>query len=559
MPAPLLLIGLDGAGLDLVEPWVAEGRLPALGALLARGAFGPLRSTIPAATFPAWTSLMTGVNPGRHGVLDFLERVPGTYRMRFMNGSHRRVPALWNRLSAAGKRSAVLTVPATYPPEPIEGVMVSGWDTPLTTRIDASFVHPPAFHDEVRRLVGTLPFADFQEVRTGAGWHARALTSLLDGIDRRTRLAEALLRREPLDALIVVYGESDTVAHHFWRFHDPASPRHAPSPHGDAVRRVYEALDAAVGTLVAAAGPDAVVAVVSDHGSGGASDRVLHLNRRLADCGLLSFRPSGGGAARLARRLALRTVPARLQGAILRRAPETAGRLEGLARLGQIDWSGTRAYSEELDYHPSVWINRTDRDPEGTVAPSDYERLRDDVVAALTAWRDDDGQAVVARVWRREEVYAGPATEHAPDLLVEPAWHRGYRPSCLRSPGPGPALRVLAAAEHGAGKDAGTSGIHRREGLFALAGPGVSARGRLAAADVVDVLPTLLPLAGLPVPDGLDGRPIREALAVAVAESADAVAPPTAAPVAFGPEETRVLAERLAALGYLDSGVEPGA
>jgi predicted AlkP superfamily phosphohydrolase/phosphomutase len=551
--APLLVIGLDGAGLDLVEPWVAEGRLPALGALLGRSAFGPLRSTIPAATFPAWTSLMTGVNPGRHGVLDFLERVPGTYRMRFMNGSHRRVPALWNRLSEAGRRCAVVTVPATYPPEPIDGIMVSGWDTPLTTRIDASFVHPRAFHDEVRRLVGTLPFADFQEVRTGSGWHARALASLLDGIDRRTRLAEALLARESLDALVVVYGESDTVSHHFWRFHDETSPRHAAGPHGDAIRRVYEGLDAAIARLVAAAGDDAVVAVVSDHGSGGASDRVLHLNRRLADCGLLTFRASGGGMARAARRLALRAVPTRLQGAILRRAPETAGRLEGMARLGQIAWDGTQAYSEELDYHPSVWINRADRDPEGVVAPADYEQVRDRVIAALREWRDDDGQALVARVWRREELYDGPATERAPDLLLEPAWHRGYRPSCLRSPGPGPALRVLTPAEHGAGKDAGTSGTHRREGLFALAGSGVRP-GRLPATDIVDMLPTLLPLAGLPVPAGLDGRPLRAALAVTVDEAADPLAATEPTPLAYGPEETRILAERLAALGYLEPG-----
>jgi len=134
--APLLVIGLDGATLDLVRPWAAAGRLPVLAGLMARGAWGPLRSTVPAATFPAWTSLTTGVNPGRHGVLDFSERVPGTYRVRFVNGSWRRAPALWTRLSAAGRRVAVLTVPATYPPEPIDGVMVSGFDSPLTTAID---------------------------------------------------------------------------------------------------------------------------------------------------------------------------------------------------------------------------------------------------------------------------------------------------------------------------------------------------------------------------------------------------------------------------------------
>ena len=210
LAAPLLVIGLDGATLDLVRPWVAAGELPALGGLLERGAWGRLRSTVPAATFPAWTSLVTGVNPGRHGVLDFTERLPGTYRIRFVNGSWRRVPALWTRLCAAGGRVAVLTVPATYPPEPIDGVMVSGFDTPLTTAIDGSFVHPRQFHSDIKRLVGRVPFADFQEVATGPGWHEHALDRLLDGIERRATLAEALLRRERWDALMVVFHSVST-------------------------------------------------------------------------------------------------------------------------------------------------------------------------------------------------------------------------------------------------------------------------------------------------------------------------------------------------------------
>ncbi len=552
MGAPLLVIGLDGATLDLVAPWVAAGRLPSIAALMARGAWGSLRSTIPSATFPAWTSLVTGVNPGRHGVLDFAERVPGTYRVRFVNGSHRRTPALWTRLSSAGRRVAVLTVPATYPPEPVDGVMVSGFDTPLTTAIDGSFVHPRAFWQDIRRLVGGIPFADFQEVTTGPGWHARAVDSLLDGIERRTTLATALLERERWDALMVVFGESDTVSHHFWRFHDPASPRHEASPHASAVGRVYEALDAAVGRLVAAAPADAVVAIVSDHGSGGASDRVVHLNRRLAECGLLAFRPGGGRVAQAARALALRTVPTTLQGAVLRRAPVAAGRLEGMARFGGIDWGGTRAFSEELDYHPSVWLNLRDREPEGIVSAAAAEQTRDEVAGALAAWCDEEGRPVVARVWRREELYDGPFTARVPDLLLELALVDGYSPSCLRSNGPGPALRRLTPAEYGAGKGSGMNGAHRRDGLMLFAGGAVPAAGRIDRAEITDVLPTLLALAGLPVPDGLDGRPITAVLSAPVAVAPDALAPREAPPVELDDAGAAEVAARLAALGYLE-------
>jgi predicted AlkP superfamily phosphohydrolase/phosphomutase len=471
--------------------------------------------------------------------------------VRFVNGSQRRTPALWTRISAAGGRVAVLSVPATYPPEAVNGIMVSGFDSPVTTAIDGSFVFPRVFHDELRRAIGRLPFADFQEVRTGSRWHDRALATLLDGVERRTTLAEMLLRREPWDVLMLVFGESDTVAHHFWRFHDRGSPRWERSRHADAIRRVYRALDAAVARLVAAAG-DASVAVVSDHGSGGAGDRVVHLNRFLAEQGLLRFRAGGGTTARRLRDLAIRGVPHRLHGAVLRRAPDMAGRLEASARFGAIDWAGTTAFSDELDYHPAVWINATGREPHGTVAPGDYERTRDRVVRALEAWRDHDRRPVVARAWRREEAYRGPATERAPDLLLELAVVEGYSYSCLRSAGPGPSLRRLARDEYGAGKGAGLNGSHRRDGLFIVAGPGVARAGAVPAADIVDVLPTLLPLAGLPIPLGLDGTPVRTVLDRAPRWAPDALAESAGPPTPYAEGESREIAARLRSLGYLE-------
>jgi predicted AlkP superfamily phosphohydrolase/phosphomutase len=385
---------------------------------------------------------------------------------------------------------AVLTVPATYPPEPVAGVMVSGFDSPLATAIDGSFVHPRELYADIRRLVGRLPFADFQEVTPGPGWHPMALGRLRDGVRRRATLARALIARERWDAFMVVFGESDTVAHHFWRFCDPDSPRYVRGPFGDAIGSIYEALDTAVGDLITAAPADATIAVVSDHGSGGAGDRVMHLNRRLAECGLLAFRArTAGRVSERVRTIGLRVVPSRLQGRLLRGMPGLAGRLEGTHRFGALEWSKTVAYSEELDYHPSVWLNLRGREPEGTVAPGDYERVRERVAAALASWRDADGRPVLARVWRREECYHGPFVDMAPDLLLEPALPDGYSQACLRSDGPGAALRRLAPDEYDGGKGRGMNGTHRRDGLFLLAGEGVRPVGELPAAEITDADP----------------------------------------------------------------------
>src|SRR5207244_2511452 len=174
---------------------------------------------------------------------------------------------------------------------------------------------------------------------------------------------------------------------------DPFWPRYVPGPFADAIGRVYEALDAAIGTLVAAAPESSAVAVFSDHGSGGAGERVVHLNRRLAECGLLAFRrDTGRRVAGLLRAGALRAVPLALQAPLLRRLTATAGRVEGMHRLGGIDWGRTLAYSEELDYHPHVWLNLSGREPAGIVAPAAYEVTRARVIAALTDWHDGSGR-----------------------------------------------------------------------------------------------------------------------------------------------------------------------
>jgi predicted AlkP superfamily phosphohydrolase/phosphomutase len=185
------------------------------------------------------------------------------------------------------------------------------------------------------------------------------------------------------------------------------------------------------------------------------------------------------------------------------------------------------------------------------VAPADYETTREQVATALAGWRDPDGRPVVARVWRREELYQGPYVHRAPDLVLELALVGGYTPSCLRSDGPGPALRRLPPAEHGGGKGWGMNGSHRPDGVLVLAGPGVRP-GPLAGAGIVDVLPTLLALAGMPVPDGLDGRPLRTALQDEPVRIAGDPAPPPAAPVPFDAAGNRDVAARLAGLGYLE-------
>ena len=511
----LLIIGIDGATWDVAEPLIAAGRMPNLAALRSTGIWGPLASTIPPATFPSWTTFATGVNPGRHGIFDFTRRVFGTYEVSFINSTYRSQPSIWRWLSDQGKRVGVLGLPGTYPPEPINGCMISGFDTPVTTRADASFIHPSELVPVVEEEGGFV-FADFQEFRIGPGWHRMARERLLRGIERKTRLAARLLRRGEWDSFLLLFGESDTVAHHFWKFHDPSSPRFeaASAEEREAVNDVYARLDAAIGELLQVAAPENIV-VVSDHGFGGASRKCVYLNRWLAQNGYQAREErNGNSVASMMKRLALRAIPDTLQAQAFRlNGGRWASRLESRSRFGGIAWGGTTAFSEELNYFPSVWLNLEGREPEGTVAARDYDKVVDDVCTALRQGLiDPETRAPIVRhAWRRGEIYDGPCVEHAPDIVLELSLDAGYSYNCMPSHGAphGTTFRTLDNRTD-AGKLSGMSGSHRPDGLFVMNGGGVRGLGRIEGAGIADMAPTLLSLIGADLPRGLDGQPIGE-------------------------------------------------
>lgn len=526
----VMIIGLDGAEPSLVEPWMDAGILPALAQLRDTGSYFRCASTIPPATFPAWTTCVTGVNPGKHRLFDFTELVPGTYSLRFLNASFRGAPALWQILSAAGKRVGILGVPGTYPPEPVNGVMVSGFDTPVTTHIDRSFVYPKTFYPLARRWV----FADFQESYISARWHEQALPKLLKAIDEKSSIVHELLENDSWDFFMVVFGESDTVAHHFWLFHDERSPRHIPDPRfRHAIQDVYQKLDAAVGKILQKVGPDTLVIVVSDHGFGGAGDGILYLNNFLADHAVLKFLPAAIGS-NVMKRLALQYVPASWQGKLFRKFQGVAERMESRSRFGAIDWNATRAWSEELNYFPSVRINLKGREPNGQVDPHDYELFRNDLIALLESWRP------IRKAWRREELYEGPFVEYAPDILLELQLESGYSYSCLRSRPGGPCLRRITPEERLGGKEQGMNGSHRPTGVLFL-----SERVAETCARLADVAPTVLAALGIATPP-MDGKSL---LGNSPDHQKNFCAP---SPIDYTPEQERIIEERLRALGYLE-------
>jgi predicted AlkP superfamily phosphohydrolase/phosphomutase len=373
-------------------------------------------------------------------------------------------------------------------------------------------------------------FADFQETTIGEGWHKMALAKLLEGIERKESITLELYNQEPWDFFMVVFGETDTVSHHFWMFHDPDSPRHR-AEHETAIQQVYQRLDETVGKLLDASNEDVVVGVVSDHGFGGAGTGVVYLNNWLAENGFLEFTEQKGS---LLKKLALTVVPESIRGTLFRRFQGLASKAESQSRFSGINFSQTAAWSEELNYFPSIRVNLRRREPDGQVSRADYDSFCRDLCSRLESWE------VIEKAWRRDELYAGPYVDRAPDIILELALENGYSHSCLRSRG-GENFRRIEAHEHIGGKEKGMNGNHRAEGVFFLSIPFANRQMSLT-----DVAPTVYEILSTGAPD-MDGRSILGGKI----EPAERPSRPKSAS-AYTPEQEEMVESRLRDLGYFE-------
>jgi predicted AlkP superfamily phosphohydrolase/phosphomutase len=520
--ARLLIVGLDGATFDLIDPLIEEGALPNLAALIRGGVRSPLNSTTPPMTLPSWSSFITGCQPGTHGIFDFTRRVPGSYALEFTNATHRKVPTAFRVLSERGARVATIAVPTTYPPDPINGVTISGFDSPVATRIDGSFVHPKSLWPELNKRFGGMRFADFQELHIGEGWHQEALASLLREIPRKQAIASWLMEQERWDAMMVLFGETDTASHHFWMFHDPESPRHPrdadPELH-NAIRAVYSRCDQALGDLIERAQPD-WICVASDHGFGGAGDKALFLNRYLESTGWLDYlqgssqpvsgHRTGNSSVDRVKAAALQHLPAQVQEKLVRHMPRTLlNRIESRSRYGDIDFTTTRAWSDEMNYAATIHLNLAGRDPQGRI--HDPEAAIRELSESLLSWRVD-GRPVIREIIPARQAYKGPHLAGAPDLILELNIPDGYTYTLLPSKRAqaGQHWRPFEPSEYPGGKGLGMNGTHRQRGVLLLSGTGIASKTTIEAS-MPDPMPTLFTAMGERVPDHMDGKVIQAA------------------------------------------------
>ncbi len=455
----VLIIGLDCAEPSLVfKQYRAE--LPNLASLMSKGLWGELASVVPPITVPAWMCSLTSKDPGQLGVYGFRNRADHSYeKMTIANARSFHEPAVWDYIGQAGKQSWLLGVPPSFPPKPLTGGSVGCFLSPST---QSKFTYPETLREEIAQIAPNY-MVDVPNFRTeDKAW---LLGKIYEMTEDHFKVMRRWIKDKPWDFMMGVEIGVDRLHHGFWKYHDPAHPKHEPgNASRNAIHDYYVWLDGQIGSVLELLDDDTSVIVMSDHGAKRMEGGIA-LNEWFVNEGYLA----------------------------LDEKPNALAPFEKV----KVNWDKTRAWGSG-GYYGRVLMNVQGREPNGVIPPGEYERVRDELIEKISAICDDRGRPLATRVYKPEQLYRA-AKNIPPDLIVI------FGDLYWRSVG-SLGLNTLHTFENDTGPD---DANHAQMGMFIYHDPRRNLGGReLHELTLYDIAPTVLNEYGLPIPADMIGRVI---------------------------------------------------
>ena len=452
-----VILGLDCATPQLVfEAWKQD--LPNLRALMEAGSYGRLCSTIPPITVPAWTAMMTSHDPGMLGFYGFRNRESYDYKsLYFANANYVKAKTIWNYMSRNRKASLVFGVPQTYPPKPLNGILVASFLTPSK---EVQFTWPAEIKPELDQAADGDYIIDVDEFRTeDKDW---LLEQIYVMTERRWKAFRHFYKKEEFAFAIVVEMGVDRIHHGFWRFFDKTHRLYEPgNKYENAIHDYYVYLDEEIGKTLPLFDEETLVLVVSDHGAK-AMQGAICVNEWMQREGYL----------------------------VLKEEPQEQVRMS----MDMVDWSRTRAWGEG-GYYSRIFFNVEGREPQGQIPGREYERFREEIKEKLEAITDEKGRNIGTRVFKPEEVYKR-VEGIPPDLIVY------FGDLNWRSAG-----SVGTGGVHLFENDTGPDDAnHAQEGIIVSSEKLEPPSGSGGSYSIYDIAPTVLSWCGIPVPGDMLGR-----------------------------------------------------
>ena len=472
-----VIIGLDGATFDMLDPFIEEGILPHLKNIIKEGSRCILKSTIPFYTGPAWVSMVTGVNPGKHGIFNFTKYSTDSDSRRVLNSRDIRCLRIWELLNRRGLKTGMVNIPMTYPADAVDGFMIAGMMSPEKNE---KVSYPSQLMDKIDDVVNDYVI-DVPVILEKHKDDPVIIERLHDCLLKRGKAAEFLMKNYEVDFLMYVFITPDRLQHLFWKYLDRRISFMSSEDTlcRDRILDCYRLLDEIVGGIVQASSEETNLFIVSDHGFG-EYKKCFHLNNWLMELGLLRLRKGASLLTSFVEVANISGIKKLLPRRFIKRAKEAFSNI--------IDHEATRAYAAD-SLEQGIYLNLDNG------SADTYHDVCNCIINELYKLRDPEtGEKIVTEVKTRGELFSGPFVAEAPDVLINMA-DMGYQISnsiihsgCIVS------------------RENEPFGIHKRDGIFIAHGTGIKKDNLVDQGDIVDIVPTVLHSMGLPIPAYLDGK-----------------------------------------------------
>ncbi|MBN1550190.1 alkaline phosphatase family protein [bacterium] len=554
--ARVFILGLDGATFDLLDPWIDSGYLPNLEKLKRMSAWGVLQSTNPPTTPPAWTTCITGLNPGRHGVYDFTVSPLQDPNRPLVSSSTAKGLKIWHIFNKFNKRCIVVNVPITYPPEPIDGIMISGMMTPS---FESDFTYPNEIKHRIKAVCGNyIPNIDIPKYDVELESDAMAfLDDIKESFERRYEAVRHLMKSEKWDFFMVVFILMDRIQHLFYKYLLPGSHLFN-LPHAERIRQrvieEYQRCDTAIGEIRDSLQHQDMLFVISDHGFG-STDAYFNTNTWLLQNGFLavnkweylkkSFQHHAltWGNSKLIKSVVPLHQLAKIRKAFRSKRSSFLSPKSDLVSV--INWRETKAYFASIPSQ-GIYINESNN----TISLSETNSLKEQISKKLSEIKNPiNGNKLIDQIWYREEIFKGNATKFAPHILF-----RMNNYSIL-------GRQHLGSSQCFTITQNEPNGFHRSEGVLIVAGKNIES-GQINQATITDILPSVLYASGLPIPEGLDGKILTALFKAKYLQSRtpqyfdldisieNSITQQSTIP--YSDDEKKIVQDRLKSLGYLE-------
>lgn len=485
----VMVIGLDGANWKVLSPLIQRGKLPNLQRLTERGVSGTLESTFPPVTAPAWLSMATGKNPGKTGIYDFLSRKGrDSYSNEILNSYHfRRNRTYWDLLGEEAS-ICILNYPRLCPPYKISGVMISGTGCLTTEEI----CYPPNLKRKLDELTDGYKISLFWNDPKYYNNQNLFINDLKDLIKKRIKVNQYLLKKRKWDLFITIFSACDYLQHVMWKIWEASSPFLEYERFID----VWQKIDEGVGKIFSFTDEKTFLFIVSDHGFGPLNENFL-VNRWLEKEGfLIRNRGFQLPMRRIIKKL-FELVPKRLSKNILKISfPTAIADLQSNFNptLNKINISKSLAFGagHTSSAHGAIYVDQKQ---------SNYEEIRNRIIKKLKLLEKHYGKDFKVKCYKPEEIYSGDKVNLAPDILFKINDHRC---NIQENRFNGKIFQRKVPFKN-------KTGSHRKYGVFIVKGPYIKESGtKINKIRIYDIAPTILHIFGLPIPNDMDGRVLKE-------------------------------------------------